>query len=172
MINIIVYTILYILLAFLCGLFFRMGGSAKYNKLWRRIGSASCMLVGIMLIVGFNNFLHIVSAGLLFWGCVSYMGWLNYVIRGFAIIDNMKREYIWNFFFENLVLQSSVLPYKHSIFNIMLVIFSALLIAFIKVEVDKDKDGKILCWRKDVLSEFLHGSLNFVGIVINLIFIS
>jgi len=170
MINI-AHTILYILLAFLSGLLWRMGGSAKYNKLWRRIGSALCMLIGIILTIGLNNFLHIASVVLLVWGCISYMGWLNTIVKLFWKDIVMKREYIWNFAFENLVIQSTVLLYKRSIYNILFSLLSSLLIAFIKVEIDKDKDETIWLWRKDVLSEFLHGSLNFVAMIINLIFI-
>jgi len=166
-----ILTLLYILLCFLAGMLWRMGGAEGYDKLWRRIGSALCMLVSIILIRGLFTFLNIASAVLLIWGCVSYMGWLNSIVKLWWKQIEMKKEYIWNFAFENLVIQSTVLLYKRSIWSCIFMVGSAMIIAFIKIWVDDDSDGKILCWRKDVLSEFLHGCLNCIAIIINLLFI-
>ena len=130
-----------------------------------------CILLGIMHATEFNNLFHVVSAGLLLWGCVSYMGWINSIVKIWWSEIEMGREYIFNFAFENLIIQSTVLLYKYSIWTILFSVGSALIIAFVKVWVDDDSDGKILCWRKDVLSEFLHGCLNCIAIIINLIFV-
>ena len=148
-----------------------MGGSDKYNKLWRRIGSAICMFICIILSTDVLLIRHIFTFLLLIWGCISYMGWLNYIVRLWWVDIVMKREYFWNFFLENLVLQSTVLIYKHSIYNIIFGTIFAFIIAFVKVAIDSDKDGKIWLWRKDVLSEFFHGGLNCLGIIINIMFI-
>ena len=131
-----------------------------------------CVLVSAILIVGLKNYLHFATAVLLYWGCTSYMGFINSIVVLWWPQIIMKREYIWNFAFENLIIQSTVLMYKRSIWNILFMVGSALIIAFVKVWVDDDKDGKILFWRKDVLSEFLHGSLNCVAFIINMLFIN
>ena len=165
----------YVTFCGLCATFWRMGGADEYEKLWRRLGSTLCIVCCIYLDVGLFKLINIFTFWLVFWGCLSYMGWINSIVRLFWKDIVMKREYIWNFFFENLVIQSSVLPYKRSIYNILFSVASAFIIAFVKIAVDNDKDGKIkiLFWtmRKDVLSELLHGGLNCVSVVINLIFI-
>jgi len=166
---------IYIFLIILCiasGIFFRMGGAEGYDKLWRRIGSSLCMIIPIPILyhtVEFHWFLF--SIGLIVWGCTSYFGWVNYIVRLFADLE-MEREYWWNFMCENICIQCAVLPYKNTPMNIMFAIGWGTLVAFIKVWIDDDKDGiiHVLWWkfRKDVWSEIMHGSLNAVGIIVNL----
>lgn len=160
--------ILLLLLYFLCGLLWRMGGSDAYDKLWRRIGCSLYMLCGTILINKIFTYFYFCSFILLLWGCWSYMGWLNYIVRLWWKDIIMKREYWWNYFIENLVIQSSILFYKNSIKNILFIFIFAFIVTFIKIWINKDKDGQILFWRKDILSEFFHGSLNYLGIIINL----
>jgi hypothetical protein len=171
-----------IILWFACGVMWRMGGAANFDKLWRRVGSAVCLVSLIPLMNHHVEFhWYLLSCGLVAWGCTSYFGWINYIVDPIRRKLNkqpldLEREYWWNFAVENMVIQSSVLPFKHSPLNVGWVIVSGFVIAFVKVWIDSPYD-----WFQDdigdrnadldqaVLSEFWHGSANALCIFINML---
>lgn len=140
-------------LVILCAIFWRMGGAAGYNKLWRRIGSTVCMGVILWPTLLF----HLLSLPLLLWGCSSYFGWIN----RFIDVQDKEREYWWNFWAQNFVIQSTVLFFDHSIENIIFVICSSLFIAIVKVWTDNNMT------KADVKSELWHGGANAAALWIN-----
>lgn len=145
-------------LVILSSIFWRLGGAAGYDKLWRRLGSTICML-GVLWP---TSLLQLMSLPLLLWGCSSYFGWIN----KFIDVEDKDREYWWNFWAENMVIQSSVLFFVRSFENIIFVVMGALVIALIKVWIDE-------AWpkgwrpRQDVLSEIWHGGANAASILVN-----
>ena len=144
----------------LTGYSWRLGGSV--DKLFRRIGSSLCMAIILCTLCSCEFLWFIFSTALIVWGCVSYFGFLNYIVRKFWDEIEMEREYWWNFFAENLIIQSSVLPFRHSIINIFLVIIFAGVGALGKVLIDETNLEE-----RDVVSEWWHGSFNAIGIAIN-----
>ena len=142
-----------ILLVVACGILWRLGGAEGFSKLYRRLGSSLCMV----LIVG-----NIYALPLLLWGCTSYMGWIN----NFLPVKDKDREYWWNFFAENLVIQLSILTVKRGLSNIVFAVITALIIAIGKVWIDKSWKY-FFGLRKDVVSEWWHGGSNALCLLIN-----
>jgi len=143
-----------------------MGGAEGYDKLWRKIGSTICMSF-ILMHCGLNETPQFfLAVALIAWGCASYFGWINFFISWLADIE-IDSEYWWNFWVENMVIQSSVLLYKHSAANIGFCILWSGLVATGKVLIDLDEDGCVLFWKKDIVSEWWHGSGNALGIWLN-----
>lgn len=86
------------------------------------------------------------------------MGWINNFISS---VKDKDREYWWNFFVENLVIQSSVLLFKPHFVNIIFLIITSFLIAIIKVWTDNNIS------KADVKSELWHGGANATALWIN-----
>jgi hypothetical protein len=139
-----------LIMVLLSGLFWRMGGSDKYSKLFRRIGSAACMsyIVGSLWAVPF-----------IFWGCTSYFGWIN----RFLPVKDKEREYWWNFLAENLVIQMTVLFVNPSVKSAILAVIFASIVTFGKVWMDENLT------KADIKSEIWHGSGNALGLLINIL---
>jgi len=144
-----------------------MGGAAGYKKIWRRAVSSLAMTIIIALFTGLSWWL-ILSYGLLYLGCSTYAGFLNYFVRIFWEDINMDREYWWNFWCENIIIQSSVLPFAHNPLNILFILSFALVVSLSKILIDKN-NITIFGLREDVFSELCHGGLNALGIMLNLI---
>jgi hypothetical protein len=154
-----------------------MGGAGKSGQWyedvldtkWRDIGSSLCML---SLFVGsISGWKIVVVAAMLFWGCISYFGWVNSVVRLWWQDIEMEREYWWNFFAENLMIQSTALLVSFNPVSVALSVCFAGLSAVGKVLIDEGEEGyyRFFCFevREDVLSEWWHGFSNCVFLAIN-----
>jgi hypothetical protein len=156
-------------LACVSGILWRMGGSDDYEKIWRRAGSFLCMVC--LLPFGGNYVAYVVACALILWGCVSYFGWFNYIVRLLWDDIEMDREYLWNFFLEDTVIQMSIFVIKPNPISALFAVVAAIISSTGKVLIDKHlKDGiyinERINWNQAVVSEFWHGSSNafFIGI--------
>lgn len=153
-------------LAVASGVLWRMGGADGYNKLYRRLGCTICCLAYPAYAFGLVWPLAGLI-GLVLWGSISYFGWINNLLP----IKEKDSEYWWNFFAENLTLQSGALFYVCSVNHIIFAVIAALLSALGKVLIDADEDAKVLCWNEAVLSEWWHGFSNCLFLLINIFII-
>lgn len=138
-----------------CSVLWRIGGAKGFSKLYRRIGSTLCLTA----IVG-----QLWAILPIFWGCSSYFGWMN----RFLPVKDKDREYWWNFWLQNFVIQSSVFFVNRGFDNIMLVVFGSLFISLVKVWIDEEWKPK---WRprQDIVSELWHGFGNAALLSINIL---
>jgi hypothetical protein len=123
-------------------------------------------MICLLPYTGINLWIPI-AYGMIFWGCISYFGWINHFVKKFWKDIDVESEYVWNFFAENLVIQSSVVVINHNPLSAFLAVFFAAVSAFGKVLIDNHEENYILEWRKDVVSEFWHGFSNCLFIAIN-----
>ena len=158
------YYIIGLVLAITSGVCWRMGGADDYEKLWRRVGSSACMICCLPFVQAYT---YAIACLMVIWGAVSYFGWVNNIVKLFWKDIEMDSEYVWNFFIENLMIQGSVVVIKQTPISAVLAVLFAAISAFGKVWIDSDKDGYILEWRKDVVSEFWHGFSNCLFIAVN-----
>jgi hypothetical protein len=118
-----------------------------------------------------NPFQTAIISAMLLWGCVSYFGWINYIVEKFEEIE-LEREYWWNFFAENLMIQSSALIVNFNVFSVVLAVVFAGISAFGKVWIDSDSDGYLdvlgFDVREDVASEWWHGFSNCILLAVNI----
>ena len=154
-------TILAILVIF-TGILWRMGGSDKYDKLWRRIGCTAVMSGYLILNSSVELLQAVIILGMIAWGAWSYFGWMNYIVRIWYKSIEMKREYWWNFLAEGLVIQESILVVSPSIENGVTGALCATVGALGKVWIDKLG----VKWQA-VASELYFGSVMLAGIIIN-----
>jgi len=167
-----IYLLTVLVFCVLCGILWRMGGSSDYRSAYRSIGSALCLLA---VTVPWNNSLVVncIVAVMVAWGCISYFGWVNYIVEKFWKDIEMEREYWWNFFAENLMIQSSALVIKCDPLSVVLAIVFALATAFGKTWIDADEDGvyHVLGFDigEDVASEWFHGFMNCLFLAINVV---
>lgn len=166
--------IIYAIICITCGIFWRMGGAEGYDKLWRRIGCAIMMFSCLLINSNMQRQQMLITYAIITWGCCSYFGWINKVLAWLIDIESwfeleIEREYWWNFFAEALVIQSVVYFVSPSFKHAVVAILASLMASLGKVWIDKDKDGNILLWRKDVISEWFFGSMMCFGIVINVV---
>lgn len=161
-----------ILLIISTALTWRGGGSAKvheyikHNKLVRRIGSALCCMGIIALFTERDVIKYLGAYTLITISCVSYMGFLNYIVRLWWKEIEMSKEYWFNFLLEAMFMQSSMLLFDTSPRTIVLAVVFAVLSSFGKVAIDESKIR-----HKDVWSELYFGLVSALGIFINCLFI-
>ena len=160
--------LIYFVICTVCGILWRMGGAEGYDKLWRRIGCAIIMFSCLLINSNMQWLQMLITYALISWGCFSYFGWINFIVSLWDDIE-IGREYWFNFFAEGLVIQSVVYFISPSLLHAVVGILGALVGSLGKVWIDKDKDGRILWWRKDVLSEWYYGSVMCAFIIINAI---
>jgi len=149
-----------ILLGIVCGGLWTLGG--QINKLWRRIG-CTAILFGFLM---FHSNMQILQAGIILgmiaWGCISYFGWINYIVRIWWKEIEIDREFWWNFLAEGLIIQESILVVSPSIENAVTGMLSATVGAFGKVGIDKIG----FKWQA-IVSELFFGAVMCAGIIIN-----
>ena len=145
---------IYLILCITSGIFWRMGGAAGYDKLWRRIGSSACIFMPMILCHNPLMYAHFISLGMVLYGSWSYFGWLT---PG----DNKERWF--NFLAAALLTQCSCLVLYFTWGSLALAISAALAGALGKVWIDKS--GIPSC---DVVSEFYYGFIMCLGIAFNL----
>lgn len=165
--------VLCLVLSVVAGVFWRMGGSGNYGenpKLWRRVGSTLCIVAVLALFC--KNWLLIPASAMVFYGCVSYFGWINHIVVKFCKWVEVESEYWWNFFAENLMIQMSVVVINPTIHTACIAVMFAFVSAVGKVLIDADEDGSYYFFGikigEDVFSEFWHGFSNCLFLATNL----
>ena len=150
-----------VVLCIVSSIFWRMGGAAGYTKNWRRLGSSLCMLAIVLLGGIVTPWWRVpVSYALFAWGCWSYFGWLN---------PWTNREYWYNFLAAAVVTQLGFLVLCHTMLAIVIAVATAVFGVGVKVWADRDKDGWILLWRKDVFSEVVYCLIMCLGLAWNVL---
>lgn len=172
-----VYALGVLVVAVLCGVCWRMGGAGKSGQWyedaldtkWRDIGSALCMLA---LFVGNVSWMALgIVAAMLVWGCTSYFNWLNPIVARFADIE-VRTKYWWNFFAENLMIQSTALFVSFGFVSVVLAVAFAAVSALGKILIDADENGIYTIFgfevNEDIASEWWHGFSNCILLAINI----
>lgn len=145
-------------LPILSAIFWRMGGAARHDKLWRRLGSSACCFLPMILCHNPLTYGHLIALGMIIWGSWSYFGWIN---------PKDDSEYWYNFLAAAVITEFSFLVLFPSWKAAGIAILFACISAFGKVLIDRDRDGYILWWREDVLSELFYGFFICLGISVN-----
>lgn len=149
-----IYALCFIL-SVVCGIFWRMGGSQYFNKLWRRVGSTLCILAVLALNGYFGwNWQTLVASVLIGVGCSSYFGWLT---------PNTDEETWINFLAEGLFIQCPILFFGYDFYTLMLAIGFALIGSMGKSKLDHDGKYK----RPDIIGEIFYGFFMCLGVSIN-----
>lgn len=136
------------LLPILSAIFWRMGGAAGYDKLWRRIGSSLCILMPLFLIP--ISLLHIVAVAMVLWGSWSYFGWLT---------PGDIKERWFNYLAAACMTQGAAVALGCSWW---IALIFAFLSAIGKVLIDNSNLKS-----KDVISELFYGFFICLGVVVN-----
>ena len=145
--------IIYLILCIASGIFWRMGGAAGYDKLYRRIGSSICIFMPLVLCHNPLMYSHLIALGMVMYGSWSYFGWFT---------PGDKKERWFNFLAAALLSQCSYLVLFFTWPALAVAIGMALAGALGKVAIDKSSlPGQ------DVISELYYGFMMCAGISLN-----
>ena len=142
--------IFYLILCIASSIFWRMGGAAGYDKLWRRIGSSACMI--LILFSTPVTWDLVFASGLIIWGCTSYFGWLT---------PGDKKERWFNYLLAASITEGAALLIHFNWILAGIALFFALFCSIGKVLIDNSDVNS-----KDVLSELFYGFFICLGIAI------